>query len=208
MTKSFVNRRGILSAVKPAWSNQSRRGIWWISECGQELLRDHTGVPQQNQNHTGNKMSYILGSKLCGASVKTLRFSPRWRSSWIDCCTISTSWRRQASCSGPFIRKLNGLSTTARVRRAWKRSAFMDSTEASVERMVCVWHHCCLVWLSLSRLGYQFLTSWFSPRSHRLWSGSVFCCQLCAVCAGSVFSPERRRIQVYLRVEGSNRRLY
>ena len=48
----------------------------------------------------------------------------------------------------------------------------------------------------------------FSPHSHCLWSGGVFCCQLCAVCQGSVFPPKRRWTQVYLCVEGVNRRLH
>lgn len=133
--KPFVHRRGNLSAVKSAWSNQSWWGIWWVPDCGEEFLWDYPGIPQQDQNHTGGKAIWIFLQHMIWLACNNVFFF-RWRSWWIDCCTISTNWRRRAYCSVPHIQRLNGLSTTAQVRQAWKRYAFMDSTEASVERMV------------------------------------------------------------------------
>lgn len=47
-----------------------------------------------------------------------------------------------------------------------------------------------------------------SPCSHCLWSGGLFRCQLRALRPESVFTPERRWIQVYICVQSSNRRLH
>lgn len=47
-----------------------------------------------------------------------------------------------------------------------------------------------------------------SPRSHRLRSGGLFCCELGSICPGSVFPAKRGWIQVYFCVQSSNGRLH
>lgn len=155
----MFNRRRLLRAIKLPWSNQSGRGIWWIPERGEAILRDHSGIPQQNPNHTGETMSSVsFAAADCGFSGDYNHFCLvcRLRSSWTSCCTISTSLRRPAYCRAPPTRRSSAPCTTARARAASRRYASMASTEASVERMVR--------WLSLSCLHQvlsHLLMFWF-----------------------------------------------
>lgn len=96
-------------------------------------------------------------------------FPPRWRSWWTDCCAVSTSWRRRASCRTPPAQKLNGRSTMARVKRAWRRSASTDSTGASVGRTVRVCSHRSHVWP-----WWSCLTFWFLPAATVYGQGVYF----------------------------------
>lgn len=61
----FVFRGGVLAAIQPAWSCQCWRGLERVSERGEKLLRDHTGLPQQNQDHKGEQREKEQHLVLC-----------------------------------------------------------------------------------------------------------------------------------------------
>lgn len=205
----FVNSGGVLSAVKPAWSNPSRRGLKRVPRPGEKFLRDHRGLPQHNQDCKGDQRE---NERLLALPIISKHPTPALTQ---NICQVEKLMNRLLY--NQYKLKKASLLQQATLPQV-ERTLYHGTSEDSVKE-ICIhgfnrsfcgkngtfYYSLCF---KSPQAGVHLMTALLCLYSHSLWPRRVLCHQVGPVGEGYVFPAQPGRVQVHFCVQGPDGRLH